>query len=255
MKIISYNVNGIRAALGKGLDEWLETSGGDIVCFQELKATPEQFDISVFENMGYYSFWYPAIKKGYSGVGLLSRKKPDKIVFGFGKEIYDQEGRVIRADLGNISFLSLYVPSGSSGDERQDFKMEFLNFLTEWVKHLLEERPNLIISGDFNICHQAIDIHDPVRNATSSGFLPEEREWFSDFLKIGLIDSYRYLNPDSKKYSWWSFRANSRSKNLGWRIDYHLVSNSLKNKILGAEIDNSVVHSDHCPVMLELDDK
>lgn len=252
MKIISYNVNGIRAALSKGLIDWLKSTDADIVCIQELKATPEQFDTAQFENLGYHCFWNPAVKKGYSGVGLLSRAKPDKVVFGFGKEIYDHEGRVIRADIGDKSFLSLYIPSGSSGDERQDFKMEFLDFFTDWTIDLLRQRPNLVISGDFNICHQAIDIHDPIRNATSSGFLPEEREWFSGFLDIGLTDSFRFLHPKVQKYSWWSFRANSRAKNLGWRIDYHLVSEGLKNQIRQAGIDNDVVHSDHCPVWVEL---
>jgi len=247
MKIVTYNVNGIRAALNKGLISWLSDTNADIVCFQELKANTEQFDQRVFEQLGYHTYWFPAQKKGYSGVGLICRIKPDKVVFGFGKEIYDFEGRCIRADIGSTSYYSLYIPSGSSGDERQVFKMQFLEFFTEWTSQQLSERQNIVLSGDFNICRTAIDIHDPIRNATSSGFLPEERQWFARFMELGLVDSYRELNPDKKKYSWWSFRAAARSKNLGWRIDYILINKSLKEKLIMSDMDNNQFHSDHCP--------
>lgn len=238
--------------MNKGLDQWLAATNADMVCFQELKAEPSQFDVSVFEAIGYHAYWYPAEKKGYSGVGLLCRTKPDLVEFGFGKSEYDREGRVIRADFGDVTLLSLYIPSGSSGDERQDFKMEFLDFFADWTRALLKERPHLIISGDFNICHQAIDIHDPIRNATSSGFLPEERAWLSDFIDIGFNDSFRYMHPGLVKYSWWSYRTRARDRNLGWRIDYNMVSNALKTQIKQADILTEVVHSDHCPVFLEL---
>lgn len=252
MKIVSYNINGIRAAHKKGLIEWLKNSQADIVCFQELKANSDQFDVSEFEDLGYHCYWHSAEKKGYSGVGLLSKQKPNKVVVGFNHEKYDREGRIIRADFGDFSQISVYVPSGSSGDERQDFKMEFLDFFYDFVDQLKKERPNLIISGDYNICHQAIDIHDPIRNAHNSGFLPEEREWFSDFLDNGFVDSFRYLNQNVIKYSWWTYRANARANNKGWRIDYNIASESLKDKLQKAEIWNDAFHSDHCPVMVEI---
>jgi len=253
MKIVSYNINGIRAAINKDLLGWLHQSEADIVCFQELKASQEQFPVEEFEKAGYHCYWHSAIKKGYSGVGLLSKVKPDKVIIGFGKDVYDIEGRCIRADIGDITFCSLYIPSGSSGDERQDFKMTFLEFFYEWTKQLLTERKYVVLSGDFNICRTAIDIHDPIRNAHSSGFLPEEREWFARYMELGLVDSFREIQPDKKKYSWWSFRAAARSKNLGWRIDYNLISNDLKNRLPTADMDNEQFHSDHCPVWMEME--
>ncbi|MBT3303617.1 MAG: exodeoxyribonuclease III [Bacteroidetes bacterium] len=252
MKIVSYNINGIRAAINKGLIDFLKESNPDVVCFQELKAQPEQFDVSLFEDLGYHCYWFPAEKKGYSGVGLLSKTKPDRVVAGCGEAKYDFEGRILRADWGDISQISAYFPSGSSGDLRQAFKMEFLEFFYNYIEKLLLERPKLIVSGDYNICHEAIDIHDPIRNAKSSGFLPEEREWMSDFIELGFIDSFRIQNPGKPKYSWWSYRANARNNNKGWRIDYNMVSSALKDQIKSADIWNDVHQSDHCPVYLEL---
>ena len=252
MKIISYNVNGIRSALGKNLAGWIQQEKPDVLCLQEIKAQVDQIDAYLFETMGYHAYWNPAVKKGYSGTAILSKTKPEKIVVGCGNKAYDDEGRVIRADFGDISVMSVYLPSGSSGDERQAFKMQFLDFFLPFAEGVAKERPNLVICGDINICHQAIDIHDPKGNAKSSGFLPEEREWMGKFLESGFIDSWRYLNPEAKKYSWWSFRANSRANNKGWRIDYHLVSNALKDRIMEAEIYNDAMHSDHCPIMVEI---
>ena len=255
MKIISYNVNGIRSAMGKNLTGWLTNEKPDVVCFQEIKAQPEQFDNYLFETMGYSSYWYPAQKKGYSGVAILSKQKPDKVVYGCGEDCYDSEGRIIRVDIGDVSVISLYMPSGTTGDERQGFKMQFCDFFYPYIENLLKERPNLVISGDLNICHHPIDIHNPVSNKNSSGFLPEEREWLGKFIEMGFVDSYRHLNPNTQKYSWWSFRAGSRQNNKGWRIDYNLVSKALAPKIKDAEILNDAMHSDHCPVMVELDVK
>ena len=253
MKIISYNVNGIRAAIGKGLLDWLQSAGPDIVCFQEIKAHPEQIPVIDFESLGYYNFWFPAVKKGYSGVGILTKREPDKVVYGMGNDTYDLEGRVIRADYGEVSVLCVYHPSGTTGDERQEFKMQWLDDFLQYVSQLKHTRPNLIISGDFNICHQPIDIHNPVRNATSSGFLPEERQWVTSFLAGGFIDSFRYFVKEPHHYSWWSYMANARDRNLGWRIDYHMVSNPLENRMKRAAILPLAKHSDHCPVLLEID--
>lgn len=252
MKIISYNVNGIRAAISKGLLDWLDTVSPDVVCFQELKATPDQIPVMEIEAMGYHCYWFSAKKKGYSGVGILSKKEPDNVVFGMNNKKYDDEGRFLRADFGDLSVVSVYHPSGTTGEERQDFKMEWLDFFRGYVNELRKTRPNLVLSGDYNICHEAIDIHDPVRNATNSGFLPEERQWFTDFLSDGYIDSFRYLCKEPHHYSWWSYRANARENNKGWRIDYHIVTDSLKDKLVGAAILPDAKHSDHCPISIEV---
>ena len=252
-KIISYNVNGIRSALSKGWIEWLKATDPDIVCLQEIKANPEQLDVSIFENAGYHHYWYPAQKKGYSGVAILSKQKPNHVEYGCGIEKYDNEGRVLRADFDNYSVMSVYMPSGSSGDERQSFKMEWLSDFQNYINELKKKFPNLIISGDYNICHKPIDIHNPVSNANSSGFLPEERNWIDGFMKSGFVDTFRHFNSEPHNYTWWSFRANSRAKNLGWRIDYHLASNTLENKLKRAVIFPQAKHSDHCPILLEVD--
>ncbi len=252
-KIISYNINGIRAALKKGLDIWIDSSEADIVCLQEIKAKPEQFDTKVFNHIGYNCFINSAEKPGYSGVAILSKIKPDHIEMGCGIEKIDFEGRVIRADFANYSVMSVYFPSGSN-PLRQSFKMEFLDLFFEYILDLRKKIPNLIISGDYNICHKAIDIHNPIVNKNSSGFLPEEREWVSSFISSGFIDSFRHLNETPDNYSWWSYRANARAKNLGWRIDYNMISESLLPKLKRSAILSKAKHSDHCPVFVELAD-
>ena len=252
-KIITYNVNGIRAALSKDLLGWIAAVDPDIVCFQESKAQPDQIPLLDFEIAGYKNYWFSAQKKGYSGVGILTKVEPDNVVYGMGIAKYDFEGRVLRADYGDITVISVYHPSGSSGDERQGFKMIWLEDFLTWVNELKKDRPNLIICGDYNICHKAIDIHDPIRNATSSGFLPEEREWLSKFVDSGFVDSFRACNSEAHQYTWWSYRADARAKNLGWRIDYNMVSQPMSNRILRSVILSEAVHSDHCPVLLEID--
>lgn len=252
-KIISYNLNGIRSALSKGLMDWIKAADPDILCFQELKAEPGQLDLTVFDNAGYHHYWYPAQKKGYSGVAIFSKQKPDHIEYGCGIPHYDFEGRVIRADYGDVSVLSVYHPSGSSGEERQAFKIKWLGDFQNYIDTLKKDRPKLIICGDYNICHQAVDIHNPKSNANSSGFLPEERDWIDQFMRSGFVDSFRHYNKEPHNYSWWSYRANSRSKNLGWRIDYNLVSSNLQAQMKRAAILAEAKHSDHCPVLLEID--
>jgi exodeoxyribonuclease-3 len=252
MKIISYNVNGIRAALKKGFLEWLVTANPDVVCLQEIKAQENQLDLSVFDAAGYpYNYWFSAQKKGYSGVAILSKTKPKNIVFGTGIESMDFEGRNIRVDFSGVSVMSLYLPSGTN-IQRLEHKFEYMDLFQSYVDKLKVEVPNLVICGDYNICHEAIDIHDPVRNKNVSGFLPKERAWMSHFLKSGFIDAFRELNKAPHQYSWWSYRANARANNKGWRLDYTLVSNPLKENIKRAVILSEAVHSDHCPVLLEL---
>jgi len=252
-KIITYNVNGIRAALSKGFLDWMQAANPDILCLQEIKAQHEQIPLLEFEALGYHHHWYPAQKKGYSGVAILSKEKPSQVVYGCGIKKYDDEGRVLRADFGEMSVLSVYHPSGSSGDERQAFKMEWLDDFLKFSEELRKKRPQLIISGDYNICHKAIDIHNPVSNANSSGFLPEEREWFDKFVNAGYVDSFRHFNAEPHHYSWWSYRANAREKNLGWRIDYNMVTKNLQDKLKRSVILPEAKHSDHCPVAVEID--
>ncbi len=251
MKIISYNVNGIRAALKKDFIGWLKAANPDVVCLQETKAREEQVDLSDIEALGYRHYWFSAQKKGYSGVAILSKMKPNHIEFGSGIDHMDFEGRIIRIDFDQCSIMSLYLPSGTNID-RLDYKFKFMDEFKVYIDELKKTIPNLIICGDYNICHQAIDIHDPVRNKNVSGFLPEERAWLDGFLKSGFIDTFRSLNPDPHHYSWWSYRANARANNKGWRIDYALATSTLKSNIKRAYILPEAYHSDHCPVVVEL---
>jgi len=252
MKIVTYNVNGIRAAMSKGLIEWIKQVNPDVLCLQEIKANPEQVGVFEFEELGYHHYWYPAQKKGYSGVSIFTKQKPKHIEYGCGIKEYDDEGRILRIDFEEFSVMSVYHPSGSSGDLRQAFKMEWLEAFLNYINQLKATYPNLVICGDFNICHKAIDIHNPKSNANTSGFLPEEREWMEQFINSGFVDSFRYFNQEPHQYSWWSYRAGSRAKNLGWRIDYNFVTDNLKNRISRSVILPSAIHSDHCPVLLEM---
>lgn len=253
MKIITYNVNGLRSALFKGFTDWLSTEQPDIVCLQETKAQPDQIPTLEFEMLGYHSYFFSALKKGYSGVAILTKKIPDQVISGMGIPPYDNEGRFIRADYGDLSVVSVYHPSGTTGEERQAFKMKWLEDFQNYVLELKQVRPQLILCGDYNICHRPIDIHDPVRNANSSGFLPEERDWMSHFLESGFIDSFRYFHAaEPHHYTWWSFRANARTNNKGWRIDYCMVSPAIVPFLKDAYILPQIKHSDHCPAVLEL---
>ena len=253
MKIISYNVNGIRAAITKGFIEWLQYANPDVICLQEIKASEDQVPVSDFEKAGYpYQYYYPATKKGYSGVAVLSKIKPNNVVFGTGIAHMDFEGRNLRLDFDGISVMSLYLPSGTNID-RLDHKFMYMDDFQSYIDNLKKEIPNLVICGDYNICHQAIDIHDPIRNAKVSGFLPEERAWLDTFMKNGFIDSFRFFNKQPDQYSWWSYRAGSRGNNKGWRIDYCLVSEPLKDRLKRALILPEAKHSDHCPVLVEIE--
>jgi exodeoxyribonuclease-3 len=252
MKVISYNVNGIRAALNKGLDQWLSAVNADVVCLQEIKATEDQIDKSAFEALGFeHQYYFSAQKKGYSGVAILSKTKPDKVVEGTGIDYMDHEGRNLRADFGDISIMSMYLPSGTNTD-RLDYKFTYMDDFLDYAVNLINERPKLLVVGDYNICHQAIDIHDPIRNKNVSGFLPEEREWMTRFLDAGFIDSFRHFNEEPHQYTWWSYRANARSNNKGWRLDYAMASEALEAHLKRAVILSEAVHSGHCPILTEL---
>ncbi len=252
-RILSYNVNGIRSAIGKGLLDFLKEENPDIVCFQETKAQPGQMREEEFEAAGYHCNSFSAVKKGYSGVAIFTKVKPDQVIFGMQNEKYDIEGRVIRVDFGDVSIINAYFPSGTTGDIRQAVKMGFLSDFHEYLNDLRTTREKLIISGDYNICRLWIDIHNPAQQQNTSGFLPEEREWFAKFVEDGYVDTLREIHQEKHQYSWWSYRANSRENNKGWRIDYHIVTDNLKDKILDARILSYAVHSDHCPVLLDID--
>lgn len=236
----------------KGLIEWLRIENPDIFLVQETKARPEQVDLDAFTKLGYHAYFHSAAKAGYSGVAIFSKQIPDRIEQGCGNAAYDAEGRVIRADFGNLTVVSAYFPSGSRSEHRQAFKMQFLTVFQNYIENLRISRPNLVVSGDYNICHKAIDIHNPVANKNTSGFLPEEREWVSGFVRKGFVDSFRVFHPEPGKYSWWTYRANARARNLGWRIDYHFATKELEPNLLHADILNQACHSDHCPTLLEL---
>ena len=252
MKILSYNVNGIRAAMRKDILPWLQTTDADVVCIQETKATKEQVDLEAIQAAGYpYHYWFSAQKKGYSGVAIFCKQEPTHVAYGTGIESMDFEGRNIRVDFKEVSIMSLYLPSGTNS-ARLEHKLEYMALFQEYINTLKKELPNLVICGDYNICHQAIDIHNPVSNKNSSGFLPIERAWLDDFINQGFIDSFRHLNKQPDQYTWWSYRANARANNKGWRIDYNMVSQPLKQHIKRAVILPAAVHSDHCPHMVEL---
>ncbi|MBK8805408.1 MAG: exodeoxyribonuclease III [Bacteroidales bacterium] len=251
-KIVSYNVNGIRSAINKGFFEWLRSENPDIIHIQETKAMQEQVDCFPLYEMGYEIFWNAAQKKGYSGVATFTKIKPKNVQIGIGHELFDSEGRFIRLDFDDYVLINSYFPSGTTGDVRQAVKEEYLESAFNYCKDLLVDNKNVILSGDFNICHKPIDINHPERHKNTSGFLPHEREWMDRMMNLGFIDSFRKYNDQSQMYSWWSYRAGSREKNLGWRIDYHLVSENLTSRLHNAKILPDVVHSDHCPVVVEI---
>jgi len=254
MRIISYNVNGIRAAIKKGLIDWLKTDPADIICLQETKATKDDVDVKEINELGYHDYWYSAnSKKGYSGVAVFTKIKPDKVVTGNGHAQSDDEGRVIQLHFGKLLLINAYFPSGTSGDERQSFKMEWLNEMLPYLNKTKKKFEGIILCGDYNIAHNPIDIHDPKGNKNTTGFLPEERAWMDDFFASGWVDSFRKIHPEPHRYSWWSQRFPSvRLNNKGWRIDYINVTENLGAHIVDAEIFPDVKHSDHCPVYLEL---
>lgn len=253
MKILSYNVNGIRAAITKGFLDWLQAANPDVICLQEIKAQENQIPVEEIKAAGYpFQYYYPAQKKGYSGVAILSKIEPKNVVFGTGIDHMDFEGRNLRADFDNVSVMSLYLPSGTNSD-RLGYKFQYMDEFQEYITNLKKEIPNLIIGGDYNICHEAIDIHDPIRNAKVSGFLPEERKWLDGFMKNGFLDTFRMLNAEPHNYSWWSYRANARNNNKGWRIDYLLATENMESRIKRAYILPEAKHSDHCPIGLEIE--
>jgi exodeoxyribonuclease-3 len=253
MKIVSYNVNGIRAALNKGFVDWLKATDPDVICLQEIKAMEEQLNLDVFTEAGYnYNYWFSAQKKGYSGVAILCKTKPNHIEFGTGIESMDFEGRNLRVDYDAVSVMSMYLPSGTN-DDRLAHKFEYMDLIYQYLHNLQKEKPNLVVCGDYNICHEEIDIHNPKGLSNTSGFLPVERQWIGAFIDNGFIDSFRHFNKEPDNYTWWSYRANSRNNNKGWRLDYGMVSAPLLDRLKRSVILSEAKHSDHCPILLEIE--
>lgn len=253
MNIISYNLNGIRAAMKKGFAEWLAEENPDIIAIQETKATEDVVDCLPLLKLGYELYWFSAEKKGYSGVAVFTKIKPSQVHYGNEYEQSNFEGRVLTLEFDNFTLVNAYFPSGTSGELRQTYKYQWLDEFHTYVNSLTAKQPNLIICGDYNICHKPIDIHDPISNKNSSGFLPEERAWMDKWFGSGYVDAFRVFNQNPHEYSWWSLRAASRERNKGWRIDYISVTEPLKEKLKGAAILQQVMHSDHCPVRVELE--
>jgi exodeoxyribonuclease III len=254
MRIISYNVNGIRSAINKGFIEWLKTDPADIICLQEVKAEQSQIDVAPINELGFEIYWFAAQKKGYSGVAVFTKIDPVNVFYGNGIEQSDYEGRVLRLDFEEITLLNVYFPSGTTGDIRQTYKYQWLDEFLQYLTELRKTRSKLVICGDYNIAHQEIDIHSPKTNQKTSGFLPEERNWMTKFLENGFVDTFRHIHPERKdSYSWWSRRFPTvRAQNKGWRIDYITTTDTLKDSILNAEIYPDVQQSDHCPIFVEL---
>lgn len=256
MRIISYNVNGIRAAIKKGFLDWLKSNPADVVCLQETKAHEGDVDVKALEQLGYEHHWFSAGKKGYSGVAIFSKIKPTAVKKGNGYPMSDSEGRVIEMQFGDIKLINAYFPSGTSGDERQTYKYQWLDEMHDYLQKIKKDNPKIILVGDYNIAHEEIDIHDPKGNKNSSGFLPQERAWMTKFIESGWIDTFRYFHKEPHRYSWWSQRFPSvRLNNKGWRIDYICCTNNLEKQLNSAEIYPDVKHSDHCPIYLEIKTK
>ena len=253
MRIISYNVNGIRAAIKKGFTDWLKTNPADVICLQEVKATEKDIDVSELEALGFHHHWFCAQKKGYSGVAVFTKIKPDSVKNGCGFKLSDFEGRVIELQFGEVTIINAYFPSGTSGDERQTYKYQWLDEMEQYLSELRKTHPKIILCGDYNIAHNEIDIHDPKGNKKSSGFLLQEREWMTKFLGNGWIDTFREFHTEPHRYSWWSQRfPGVRLNNKGWRIDYITVTEALRNQLADADIYDDIKHSDHCPVYVEI---
>ncbi|MBK1811821.1 exodeoxyribonuclease III [Clostridium sp. YIM B02505] len=252
MKIYSWNVNGLRAIMKKDFLNFLGTDSPDILCIQETKLQEATLDDAARNINGYHSYFSFAEKKGYSGVATYSKVEPISVSHGIGIEEFDSEGRILITEFEGFTLFNIYFPNGQSSEERLDYKMRFYDALLEYCNERVKEGKKLIICGDYNTAHTPMDIKNAKSNEKTSGFLPMEREWMDKFIANGYTDTFRHFNPETIKYSWWSYMFKSRERNTGWRIDYHFVSNNLLEEVVGADILNEVFGSDHCPVSIEL---
>ncbi len=257
MRIITLNLNGIRSACNKGFLPWLAHSGGDIVCLQELKAQAGDMQPEMLQPTGYHGYFHYAEKKGYSGVGIYSKQAADQVIVGLGDAGIDAEGRYLECQYGKLSVVSLYLPSGSSGEERQQFKFQVMARFMPHLEQLMHSGRDVVICGDWNIAHQEIDLKNWKGNKKNSGFLPEERAWMGDILqRVGWVDTYRKLYPDTTDecYTWWSNRGQAWAKNVGWRIDYQLATPALGAKAMAASVYKTERFSDHAPLIVDYTD-
>lgn len=253
LKLISFNVNGIRAVIKKGLLSWLSDSKPDILCLQETKAQVEQIPEEIKNLTGYHQYYVSAQKKGYSGVATLSRRKPENVQYGLGHERFDSEGRTLITDFGDFLLLNIYFPNGKASSERLDYKLDFYEELLLILSDLLSQGRKIILCGDVNTAHREIDLARPKENENTSGFLPREREWIDRLLDAGFVDSLRVFHPEEGQYSWWDYKTRARERNVGWRIDYFFVSENMKTQLKDAFILSDVEGSDHCPVGIEIE--
>ncbi len=252
MRVVTFNANGIRSAARKGFFDWLPQVAADVVCVQETKAQIDQLEDSVFHPDGYDCHYFDAIKKGYAGTAIYCRQTPENVSSGLGFEVADTEGRYIQADFGNLSVASLYLPSGSSGEDKQARKIEFMKQYMKHMRKLMKQGRDYIICGDWNICHKEIDLKNWKPNQKNSGFLPEERQWLDELYdKVGFTDAFRLVRPEPDLYSWWSNRGQARANNVGWRLDYQVVTPKLAEAVVSAEIYREQSFSDHAPVIID----
>ncbi|EJO5346619.1 exodeoxyribonuclease III [Clostridium botulinum] len=252
MRIYSWNVNGLRAIAKKNFIEWIGEENPDILCIQETKLQENQLEDKIKNIEGYYSYFSFAEKKGYSGVATYTKQEPISVKHGIGIEKFDLEGRILITEFKDFTLLNIYFPNGQRDEERLQYKLEFYEALFNYCDELVKEGKKLVICGDYNTAHNEIDLKNPKANAKTSGFLRIERDWLDKIIERGYTDTFRNMNPDKIKYSWWSYRFKARERNAGWRLDYHFVSNNLLDRVENTEILNEVYGSDHCPVMLEL---
>lgn len=253
MRMVSWNINGIRSVAGKGFADWLAQESADLICLQETRALPEQVPAGLLHPEGYEGYWNPAEKKGYSGVAIYTKHKPLEVRYGMGIPEFDQEGRLLELDFGNWVLINGYYPNGGASDERLDYKMRFYDAFLKHIQALRAAGKSVIFCGDLNTCHKEIDIARPKENQKVSGFLPMERAWMDQVVQAGWIDSFRQFHPETAhRYSWWSNRGGARERNVGWRIDYFFVSNDLRESMQAAEIHDQTFGSDHCPISLEI---
>ena len=248
MKIISWNVNGIRACANKTFFEFLKEEDPDILCLQEIKALESDLEEPLRQPSGYHSIWHSAEKKGYSGTAILTKEKPKTIIKGFGNPKYDSEGRVLMAEYENFIVFSVYFPNGQMNNARLLYKLDFYNDFFDYCNELKSEGKNIIICGDYNTAHKEIDLARPKENESTSGFMPIEREWLDKIIQMGYVDTFREFNTKPEEYSWWSYRTRARERNIGWRIDYVFVNSEFQSQVSDAFIQQRVTGSDHCPV-------
>ena len=253
MKITTWNINGIRAAMGKDILDWVKSYQSDVVCLQEIKAKEDQIDIDKIVETGYKFVSNPAERPGYSGTANLYMDEPQEITKGMGKDIFDNEGRIIRFSYPDFELFNIYFPNGGQGNKRVPYKLDFYAYLLDICDKMQKNGRDIIITGDFNTAHKEIDLKNPKANVKNTGFLPEEREWIDRYLEHGFIDAYRILYPEEEKYTWWTYRFSARSKDIGWRLDYFLVTKGIMERTRDVVIHSDIMGSDHCPVTLILE--